>query len=301
VTGGVPKIGRAALAGLLRSSPHSAALGLEIAEDEGERVALVIPAREAHRSAAGRDSWHPGAIGSVLDTILSIAALGIVDPESRPATVDLRWDMIADPGFGDLRVEATWADPTAEVVFTQAEVVDIASGALVCWGRACIAYAPPVDGSSGRTVAGEGEDRVASDFSAWLGLVTDAQGISHVPYREGLGGAAGLPYWHGGALTAAMTAAAIDRAAVDLPGARLASATASFNLFAIDQPLLLDSSDYRATRTRASVQIACAQEGRGVTSRMTAHFVRGRRGQERRGRVNWGTIAFHLSCRRRLA
>ena len=69
-----------------------------------------------------------------------------------------------------------------------------------------------------------------------------------------------------------MTAAAVETAEAALPGARLMTATASFNVFAADLPLLLDTTDRRATRTRASVYVGCSQAGRGVTSRLAAHF-----------------------------
>lgn len=264
---------RAELTTLFTSSPHTGALGLSIAErgEDAREASLILPARDANRLRAGENAWHPGAIGSAMDTILSMGALSLLEPESRPATVDLRWDLFGEVPFGDLKVIADAGHVTSQVVFSHGSIIHVASGNLIGRAEGCIAYAPPPDGVT-RMAVSEYESRQAPDFASWLGLTTDDAGIASVPYREALGGAVGFPFWHGGALTAAMTAAAIDRAEAELPGARLMTATSSFNLFAIDQPVLLDTSDWRATRTRASVYVACSQEERGVTTRLAAHF-----------------------------
>ena len=66
-------------------------------------------------------------------------------------------------------------------------------------------------------------------------------------------------------------------AAVDSRGGQhdvlLATATASFDIFADDQPLQIEVQAMKRTRTRASIYLTCSQGERGVTSRLAAHFV----------------------------
>jgi len=211
-----------------------------------------------------------------MDSLLSIGALATVERGSRPATIDLRMDLFARVALNDLLCQANVAQVGRGVVYSHGAIIDTKSGVQVGSGSATVAMAPPTDSGIGDTDAGEAEAREASELCEWLDLEMDDDGIASVPYRVGLGGAAGYPFWHGGALTAAMLAAATARANREAPGLRLATATASFDLFAVDAPVILDTKEWRATRTRLSVYVPCAQDGRGVTSRLAAHFIKDR-------------------------
>lgn len=273
---GPPRIDPDYLITLCECSPHCRALGLRPNPRSVEGLSLIMEARPFFRMAPGRDVWHPGAIGSALDNVLSMGAMAMIAPDSRPATVDLRWDLFRDAPLRDIVLTATTAQLTPQVVYVQGVMAEADTGAVFGRADASVAYAPP-QGSGRYEVKAEPQAHSdAADLAAWLGLVQGEESASIVGHRLELTGQPNLPFWHGGALIAAMTAAACAEAERVATGARLMSATASFDIFATDLPLQLDAADSRSTRTRASVYVACSQAGRGVTSRLAAHFIRPR-------------------------
>jgi len=273
---GPPQIDAEYLNTLIQCSPHCGALGLRAGVQGPGGLSLLMPARPFMALAPGGEVWHPGAIGSALDNVLSMGAMAVIAPDSRPATIDLRWDMVRDARLVDLRLTAAFAQVTPQLVYVHGEMAEADTGAVFGRASACVAYAPPQESGRYQVRADPPSPSDATAFAEWLGIGETGPGVAAVPYRVELTGAAGIPFWHGGALIASMTAAAQAQAQRLAPGSRLLTATASFDIFATELPLELDATDACATRTRASVYVACSQAGRGVTSRLAAHFGRPR-------------------------
>ena len=258
---------------LFSVSPHCTALGYYPNPDRPGVVSLVIPAASLLSLPGAADRVHPAAIGDAVDAVCSIGAMCCRPEPGRIATIDLRWDLHREVPMGDVVMTATYGLWGEGTIHTTAELVERATGEVFGTAHTVHSFAPGKDHGPEDPVHPPLPAQSGTDFNSWLGLSSSAAGPVTQPWRLELTGTYGLPYFHGGALTGIMAAVAIDRVRLEAPNARMATATASFDIFADDQPLQIEVQAMKRTRTRASIYLTCSQGERGVTSRLAAHFV----------------------------
>src|SRR5262245_14277866 len=95
----------AALAAATKSAPYPSLIGLEVAEQTPGRVVCRLPVREGIMNGVG--TVHGGAIGSIVDHVLSIVVYPLVEVGRWVATLELKTSYLAPVREGEILAEAT--------------------------------------------------------------------------------------------------------------------------------------------------------------------------------------------------
>ena len=94
-----------ALTAATKSAPYPSLVGFEVVEQTPGRVVCRLPVREAIMNGVG--VVHGGAIGSIVDHVLSIVVYPLVEVGRWVATLELKTSYLAPVREGDIVAEAT--------------------------------------------------------------------------------------------------------------------------------------------------------------------------------------------------
>lgn len=94
-----------ALTAATKSAPYPSLVGFEVVEQTPGRVVCRLPVREAIMNGVG--VVHGGAIGSIVDHVLSIVVYPLVEVGRWVATLELKTSYLAPVREGEIVAEAT--------------------------------------------------------------------------------------------------------------------------------------------------------------------------------------------------
>ena len=94
-----------ALTAATKNAPYPSLIGMEVLEQTPGRIVCRVPVREAIMNGVG--IVHGGAIGSLVDHVLSIVVYPLVEVGRWVATLELKTSYLAPVREGDIVAEAT--------------------------------------------------------------------------------------------------------------------------------------------------------------------------------------------------
>ena len=95
----------AGVAAATKSAPYPSLVGMEVVEQTPGRIVCRVPVRDAIMNGVG--IVHGGAIGSVIDHVLSVVVYPLVEVGRWVATLELKTSYLAPVREGDIVAEAT--------------------------------------------------------------------------------------------------------------------------------------------------------------------------------------------------
>jgi len=94
-----------AIAAATKAAPYPSLVGFEVVEQTPGRIVCRLPVRDGLMNGVG--TVHGGAIGSLVDHVLSVVVYPLVEVGMWVATLELKTSYLAPVRAGDIVAEAT--------------------------------------------------------------------------------------------------------------------------------------------------------------------------------------------------